>query len=89
MNNASVKAILNSANGKFMTVTFRKKDGSMRTINGRAGVTKHLRGGVKTVDENKYFTIFETNNGYRNVNYDTVTEVKTGGMVFTVGKKAS
>ena len=82
----AVKSILQSANGKFMTVTFKKKDGTMRTINGRAGVTTHLRGGVKTVSDDNYFTIYENNNGYRNVNYDTVTEIKTGGKVFTVTK---
>lgn len=78
---SAVKTMLNASNGKFLTVTFKKKDGSMRTINGRSGVTKALAGGVRTTDPEKYFTIFENNNGYRSVNYSTVTEIKMDGRV--------
>jgi hypothetical protein len=82
-----IKELLNSSNGQFMTVTFTKKNGELRTINGRSGVTKFLAGGTKTVDSNKYFTIYENNVGYRNINYDTVSEVKIGGKVITVAGK--
>ena len=79
-----VQAILKSSNGAFMTVTFKKKNGEMRTINGRSGVTKHLKGGVRTTDEAKYFLIYENNVGYRSVNYDTVSEIKMDGKVITI-----
>ncbi len=77
----AVKAMLNGSNGKFLTVTFKKKDGTMRTINGRSGVTAHLAGGVRTTDPKKYFMIYEMNVGYRSVNYETVTEIKMDGRV--------
>jgi hypothetical protein len=76
----AVKTMLNGSNGKFLTVTFKKKNGDMRTINGRSGVTKALAGGTRTTDPEKYFTIFEAGNGYRSVNYDTVSEIKMGGQ---------
>lgn len=81
----AVKTLLQSSGGKFITVTFKKKDGTMRTINGRSGVTKHLVGGFKKYDEEhlraNFFTIYENGNGYRSVNYSTVTEVKMEGRV--------
>ena len=33
---------------KFASITFVKKDGTVRKINGRMGVTKDLKGGVNT-----------------------------------------
>ncbi len=78
---AAVKGMLDGSDGKFLTVTFKKKDGSMRTINGRSGVTKHLAGGERTTDPKKYFIIYENGNGYRAVNYETVTEIKMDGRV--------
>ena len=76
---SAVKTMLNNSNGKFLTVTFKKKNGEMRTINGRSGVTKALAGGVRTTDPEKYFTIFEAGNGYRSVNFETVSEIKMEG----------
>jgi hypothetical protein len=75
----AARNLLNSSNGKFLSVTFTKKDGSLRTINGRSGVTKALAGGVRTTDPEKYFTIFEAGNGYRSVNFETVSEIKMEG----------
>ena len=79
-----VKAILDSSNGKFITVTFVKKNGDVRVINGRSGVTAHLKGGVKTVSADDFFTIYENNVGYRNINYKTVSEIKMDGKTYTI-----
>lgn len=59
-----------------ISVSFKKADGSVRKINGRIGVTKHLAGGKRTTDPDKYIVIFELNgNGYRCVNKDTILGV--------------
>ena len=72
--------ILNSG-GKFVTVTFTKKDGSLRTLTGRMGVTKHLKGGVSTLNADQYVTIYDIqNNGYRAVNRSTIQSVKCEGV---------
>jgi hypothetical protein len=64
-------------------VKFIKKDGSERVLNGRLGVKKFLRGGEKTVDPSKFITIYDLQNqGYRNINRDTILEVKLGGELF-------
>ena len=67
---------LEQANG-FFTVTFLKKDGSVRKMNARVGVTKHLKGGESTLDATKYVTVFDVTKGeYRAVNRETIIEVK-------------
>jgi len=70
--------------GKFITVTFVKKDGSVRKLNGRIGVTKHLKNGTSTVDHNKYFVVYDNKNaGYRCVNKDTVKQVSCEGVTIS------
>jgi hypothetical protein len=61
----------------FVTVTFRKKDGTVRKMNARIGVTKHLKGGVSLLDPNQYVTVWDVQKeGYRAINRDTIIEVK-------------
>ena len=68
--------ILNS-NGKIFTVEFLKKDGSIRFLNGRLGVTKHLKGGVSTLNPNKYITVYDLQSkAYRAINKATILSVK-------------
>jgi hypothetical protein len=67
--------------GKFITVSFIKKDGTTRTLNGRTGVTKHLKGGISTVNHDKYLVVYDTiNTGYRCVNKDTIVSVTCEGL---------
>ena len=75
-NNTIIEKIINS-NGKIFTVTFIKKDGSLRELNGRLGVIKHLKGGVSTLDPDKYITVFDMQSkAYRAVNKFTIQSVK-------------
>jgi hypothetical protein len=67
--------------GKFITVNFIKKDGTARTLNGRTGVTKYLKGGVSTVNTDKYLVLFDMHTaGYRCVNKDTIVSVTCEGL---------
>ena len=67
--------ILQSA-GRFVTVVFEKKNGELRTLTGRLGVTKHLKGGVSTLNPDAYITIYDVvNKGYRAVNRETIRSV--------------
>ena len=73
-NNLAIK-LLNS-NGKFLTVTFKKKDGSIRVMNCRLGVTKHLKGGVSTLDPAKYITVYDMQSkGYRAIAKDSILAI--------------
>lgn len=61
--------------GKFFTVDFFKKDGSLRTMNCRLGVQKYLKGGVKTLTDN-YICVYDIKSeGYRAINPETVQSV--------------
>lgn len=72
--------ILQSA-GRFVTVSFIKKDGSRRVLNGRLGVTKHLKGGQSTLDANKFITIYDVQSkGYRAINRSAIESVTIGGQ---------
>ena len=44
--NAVINSTIENTRGRFFTVLVLKMDGSVRAINGRVGVKKHLRGGV-------------------------------------------
>jgi hypothetical protein len=66
-----------ASNGKFVTVTFLKKDGTVRKMNCRTGVTKHLKGGESTLNADQYITVFDIAKGaYRAINQDTILEIK-------------
>lgn len=69
------------SNGKFITVEFIKKDGSVRKLNGRIGVTKHLKGGQSTIDPTKYIVIYDNvATGYRCINRNTILSVTCNGL---------
>lgn len=73
--------------GKFVGVDFVKKGGSGRSLNGRLGVRKHLRGGTNTVElqSRPYLTMFDLKNeGYRAVNLATVARIRANGKEFAV-----
>lgn len=66
---------LEKANG-FVTVTFLKKDGTIRKMNCRMGVTKYLKGGESKLNANDYVTVFDVKKAaYRAVNRETILEV--------------
>lgn len=64
-----------SKGGKFFSVTFTKKDGSLREMNCRLGVEKHLKGGTKTLTDN-YICVYDVKaSGYRAINPETVLSI--------------
>jgi hypothetical protein len=73
--------------GRIFTVTFRKKDGTERTINARRGVTKHLTGGsLRYNPEDKgVLSVYSLKDeGYRMINLDSLISFKIGGHNFAV-----
>lgn len=73
--------------GKFVGLDFTKIDGSDRTLNGRLGVRKHLKGGTNTVvaDDRPYLVVYDVNGkGYRAVNLATVMEVRAQHTRYTI-----
>lgn len=68
---------------KFFSVTFTKKNGESRKINGRLGVTHYLKGGTNVnSDKPEYLIIYEINNGYRTVNLESITRLCANGKEY-------
>lgn len=79
------KLFRNLVGNKIFTVTFEKKDGTLRVLNGRLDVKKHLKGGSKGYDKSNLLTVYDLKNkGYRTVNLDKITKLKTLGLNITV-----
>ena len=81
MTHSEAQSKIMATNGHFFGVTFKKKDGTIRTMNARLGVKRYLKGGKSTVDQSKYATVYDVvAKGYRNIDLDTVIEVKCGSI---------
>ena len=82
-----LQSVLQATKGKFFTVVFIKKDGTTRTMNCRLGVTKHLKGGLSTLNPDQYLTVYDVQaEGYRAVNLSTIVSITCGGIILTNGK---
>lgn len=75
--------------GKTFNVTFFKKDGSIRELTGRLGVTKHLKGVGKRYDYSNLLTVAELlrdekgrfkGTQYRTVNLENIISLKCGDI---------
>ena len=79
--NSLFASIIDNSNGRFFSVTFVKKDGSIRQMNARTGVTKYLKGGTCNVDQDKFFTVYDMQaKGYRSINKESILEVRAAGV---------
>lgn len=76
------KQIKNLVGNTIFSVKFTKKDGTLRKMLCRLGVTKHLKGGQKKYDYDNLLTVFSLDKKqYRTVNLDTLITVKAKGKV--------
>lgn len=81
------KNILAKTNGAFFGVQFVKKDGSIRDMVCRLGVTKHLKGGELAFDpaEKGLMVVYEMDvEGYRMINLKALKKITVGGTSYKV-----
>ena len=77
----ALASLIDQSNGKMLTVSFIKKDGSVRVLNGRLGVTKYIKGSNLKKNSNDYITVYDVQNkGYRSVSRDTIVAVRCNGI---------
>jgi len=77
----ALASLIEKSKGKMLTVTFVKQDGTERTLNGRMGVTKYIKGSSLKKNSTEYITIYDVQNkGYRSVNRDTIVAVRCEGI---------
>lgn len=76
--------------GKFITVTFLKKDGTIRKLNGRINVTKYLKHGPYVADTGTGFCVYDVvNKGYRTVKKEAILGITCGGLTIINNKVAA
>lgn len=81
--------IESTVNDKFFSIEFVKADGSLRILNGRLGVKKHLKGGNCWNDINKYLTVYDVGSrGYRNVSLTNVKAFTVDNLRHLIGHDA-
>jgi len=70
---------------KIFSVSFVKKDGTVREMVCRFGVTKHLKGGEMNHDpmELGHLVVFDMQKeAYRTINWNTVKQIKFEGKTY-------
>ena len=79
--------LIRATEGRIFAVTFEKKDGSIRDMVCRFGVTKHLKGGELAFSPAEYdmVPVFDVQKkGYRMINLDSIKRVKVDGDEYEV-----
>lgn len=71
-----------SKNGSFFSVTFTKLNGEERKIVGRFGVTKHLKGGLRTALPEDWVIYSIQDKGYRTIKQDNVKSLRIHGIEY-------
>ena len=82
----AIKLIKNTR-GKFFTVLFTKKDGSLRTMNARLGVKAYLKGGELPYnpEEKGLIPVFDIQkHEYRMINTRTLHSIKIGNNEYVI-----
>ena len=86
----NISNFIASSAGKFVTVTFLKKDGTIRKLNGRINVTKYLKYGPYVADTGTGFCVYDVvNKGYRTVKKDTILGITCGGLTIINNRAAA
>lgn len=86
----NISQFIASSAGKFITVTFTKQDGSVRKLNGRINVTKHLKHGPYVADTGTGFCVYDVvNKGYRTVKKDVILGITCGGLTILNNRAAA
>jgi hypothetical protein len=81
MDSKELASIVAASNGRFVSVTFQKADGTLRVMLCRLGVTKHLKGGESTLDADKFLTVYDVQKeGYRAINKSTIQSIRISGQ---------
>ena len=84
-NSSFLAELIKNTNGRFFGVTFLKKDGSLRYMNARLGVKKHLKrdhtNDVNSAEPSKNIVVYDRNvKGYRSINPERILSLRVNGV---------
>lgn len=82
-----ISTFIAASAGKFVSVTFKKKDGTVRKLNGRINVNKYLKYGPYVADTGTGFCVYDVvNKGYRTIRKDAIKGITCGGLTIINNK---
>ncbi len=79
--------LIKKTKGRIFSVTFEKKDGTIRNMNCRIGVKNHLKGGELNYDPKEFelFPVFDVQaNDYRVINIPNLKRIAVDGEEYEV-----
>ena len=82
-----LESLIKDSKGKIFSCIFLKKDGSIRVMNCRLGVTKGVKGTGKPIhnESNSYLTVYDMiKKNYRVINLDTLAILAMEGRLYHV-----
>ena len=83
----NISDFIASSAGKFVTVTFMKRDGTLRKLNGRINVTKYLKYGPYVADTGTAFCVYDVKDkGYRSIRKESILGITCGGLTIVNNK---
>lgn len=87
MKNAIAQMILDASGNKFVSITFIKKNGAERKINGRFRCQVDTVGGINTTKHKEnLITIRDVHaRAYRNINVESIQRIAVAGKVYSIG----
>lgn len=77
--------LFDATKGQFFTAVFEKKNGQLRALNGRVGVSKYVSGEGQKFDPRAYdlVTVYDVRaKGYRMINLRGMKSFKSGAFVW-------
>jgi len=82
----SVKAFIRVTDGQFFRMTYQKKDGSIRNLTVRTGVSKGVTGAGRKYDADDYglVTVWEVNGGFKAIKPENILELSFQGKTYLV-----
>jgi len=81
----TIKSFCKAVGSGFFTAEFVKKDGTLRKMNCRLNVKKHLNGGTMRYDPlaKGMLPVYDMQKkGYRIINFNTIKRLKFGGRTW-------
>lgn len=82
-----LKKLKEFVGSKIFSVIFEKKDGTLREMVCRLGVTRHLKGGDMSYspEDYNYIVVFDMQKeAYRTLNVNTLRQIKLDGVTYTL-----
>jgi hypothetical protein len=90
MTPAEAVNLIAAQHGKICSVTFIKRTtGELRTLTGRSGVKKGLKGGTLRYNpaEKGLIPFYDMRDGRRMIDANTIKEIKANGKEYVVGER--